>query len=114
MSMGRRIVISTYFIFFLSGAAALMYEIVWARQLGLIFGGSHLAVTSVLFVFMAGLALGSYLIGRRIDASRRLLGLFGFLELGVGWRRFSSPGWCASIRRSMSSSPGSLPSPAFT
>lgn len=82
--MGRVAVILTYCIFFLSGAAALIYEIVWARYLSLVFGGSHLAVTTVLAVFMAGLALGSYFIGKRIDSRRRLLRLFGFLELGVG------------------------------
>ncbi len=82
--MGRAAVVITYCIFFLSGAAALVYEIVWSRYLSLVFGGSHLAVTTVLAVFMAGLALGSYVIGRRIDGCRRLLRLFGLLELGVG------------------------------
>lgn len=82
--MGRTAVVTTYCIFFLSGAAALMYEIVWSRYLSLVFGGSHLAVTTVLSVFMAGLAIGSYSIGRIIDRRRRLLRLFGLLELGVG------------------------------
>jgi spermidine synthase len=50
-----------YVLFFLSGAASLVYEIVWARQLTLVFGGSHLAVTTVLAVFMGGLALGAFL-----------------------------------------------------
>src|SRR5512138_423347 len=82
--MGKAAVVITYCIFFLSGAAALTYEIVWSRYLSLVFGGLHLAVTTVLAVFMAGLALGSYVIGRRIDGCRRLLRLFGLLELGVG------------------------------
>lgn len=73
-----------YLIFFLSGASALIYEQVWARYLSLVFGGSHLAITTVLTVFMAGLALGSYLIGSRIDQRQRLLHLFGCLELGIG------------------------------
>lgn len=74
-----------YFIFFLSGASALVYEIVWARYLSLVFGGSHLAVTTVLTVFMTGLALGSYFIGNRVDNRKHLLRLFGFLELGIGF-----------------------------
>jgi spermidine synthase len=82
--MGRAAVILTYCIFFLSGAAALIYEIVWTRYLSLVFGGSHLAVTTVLTVFMTGLALGSYFIGRRIDNRQHLLSLFGYLELGTG------------------------------
>ena len=56
-----------YLMFFLSGAAALIYEVVWVRSLSLVFGGTHLAVTAVLSVFMGGLALGSYLIGRRVE-----------------------------------------------
>src|ERR1700686_1626946 len=72
-----------YLIFLLSGAAALIYEVVWVRFLSLVFGGSHLAVTTVLAVFMGGLALGSYTIGKRVGNFRRLLRLYGFLELGI-------------------------------
>jgi spermidine synthase len=73
----------TYCMFFFTGFAALIYEIVWVRYLALILGGSHLAVTTVLSVFMGGLALGSYFIGRRIDKQKNLLRLFGLLEFGV-------------------------------
>ncbi len=72
-----------YLIFFLSGAAALIYEVLWVRYLSLIFGGSHLAVTTVLSVFMGGLALGSYKIGKKVGNYRKLLRLYGFLELGI-------------------------------
>src|SRR5512143_310947 len=72
-----------YLIFFLSGAGALIYEVLWVRYLSLIFGGSHLAVTTVLSVFMGGLALGSYTIGKRAGNYRKLLRLYGFLELGI-------------------------------
>jgi spermidine synthase len=72
-----------YLLFFLSGAAALVYEIAWVRSLSLVFGGSHLAVTTVLAVYMGGLALGSRWLGRRADASRRPLRLYGWLELGI-------------------------------
>jgi spermidine synthase len=67
----------------LSGAAALIYELLWVRYLSLVFGGSHLAVTTVLAVFMGGLALGSNLIGKKAGAFKKLLRLYGFLELGV-------------------------------
>ena len=72
-----------YFIFFFSGVAALIYEVVWVRYLTLVFGGSHLAVTTVLAVFMGGLALGSYIIGKKIDNCKKLLRLYGLLELGI-------------------------------
>ena len=72
-----------YLLFFLSGAAALVYQVVWVRSLSLVFGGSHLAVTTVLSVFMGGLALGSWLLGRYVDRSRRPLRLYGVLEIGI-------------------------------
>jgi spermidine synthase len=72
-----------YLLFFLSGAASLIYQVAWVRSLSLVFGGSHLAVTTVLSVFMGGLALGSALFGRRADRSRHALRLYGALELGV-------------------------------
>jgi len=72
-----------YLLFFLSGAAALVYQVVWVRSLTLVFGGTHLAVTAVLTIFMAGLALGGYMIGRVVDRVSRPLRLYGLLELGI-------------------------------
>ncbi|MEK6776201.1 MAG: fused MFS/spermidine synthase [bacterium] len=72
-----------YLMFFLSGAAALIYQVVWVRSLSLIFGGSHLAVTAVLSIFMAGLAIGGYILGRYADHVRKPLRLYGFLEMGI-------------------------------
>ena len=42
----------------LSGMAALVYESLWMRSFGLIFGGTTQAVAMVLAVYMAGLAAG--------------------------------------------------------
>lgn len=53
------------FLVALSGAAALVYESLWLRSFGLIFGGTTSAVAMVLAVFMGGLALGSALAARR-------------------------------------------------
>jgi spermidine synthase len=74
-----------YTLFFLSGAAALVYQVAWVRSLSLIFGGSHLAVTVVLSVFMAGLAIGGYGIGKYADRMRKPLQFYGLLELGIGF-----------------------------
>ncbi|HEX9188940.1 MAG TPA: hypothetical protein VGB87_17810, partial [Vicinamibacteria bacterium] len=70
------------FLVALSGAAALVYESVWMRSFGLIFGGTTSAVAMVLAVFMGGLALGSALAARR--PSRRPLRAYGTIELAVG------------------------------
>ena len=53
------------FLFFLSGAAALVYESLWMRQFGLIFGNTTYSVTVTLATFMGGIALGSHLIATR-------------------------------------------------
>lgn len=74
---------SIYLLFFLSGAAALVYQVVWVRSLTLVFGGSHHAVTAVLVVFMGGLAVGGYAVGRMVDRVPRPLRLYGLLELGI-------------------------------
>ncbi len=70
--------------FFLSGAAALVYEVVWMRMLTQIFGSSAYAVATVLAAFMAGLALGSYVFGRLAARRKNLLRLYGMLEVGIG------------------------------
>src|SRR5947199_9640662 len=50
--------------FVLSGAAGLIYEVLWARILGLVFGATTLAISAVLCAFMAGLALRRAFAGR--------------------------------------------------
>ena len=77
-------IVLLYLLFFLSGAAALIYEVAWIRSFSLVFGGSHLAVTTVLAVFMGGLALGGAVFGRAAGRSARPLLLYGALEIGVG------------------------------
>ena len=69
-SAGSALSLLAYPLFFASGAAGLVYEIVWTRQLIYVFGSGLYAVTAVLSAFMAGLALGSYLLGRVSDRLR--------------------------------------------
>lgn len=80
----RPVVAGVVACFFLSGATALVYEVLWIRMLGLIFGHTVFAVTTVLAAFMAGLGLGSWLFGRIADRQLRPLRLYGLLEIGVG------------------------------
>ncbi|MEL6187115.1 MAG: fused MFS/spermidine synthase, partial [Myxococcota bacterium] len=70
--------------FFLSGAAALILQVLWTRMMGHVLGASALAVSTVLTVFMGGLALGSHLGGQRARAIRRPVLAFAVLEAGVG------------------------------
>lgn len=87
----RGLVVVATACFFLSGAAGLVYEVVWTRLLGLVFGHTVYAITTVLAAYMGGLALGSMLIGRRADAMRRPLRVYGFLEAAVGVYCLATP-----------------------
>ncbi|MBN1825676.1 MAG: fused MFS/spermidine synthase [Candidatus Eisenbacteria bacterium] len=78
--MNRRIIAV---LFFLSGAAGLIYQVVWTRSLTLLFGSTTLAASTVLTSFMAGLALGSFLFGRFADTRRRALPVYALLEVGI-------------------------------
>ena len=66
---------------FVSGCAALVYEVLWSRDLAYVFGGSAAAIAPVVAAFLTGLALGAWLAGRRIVATPRLLRLYALLEL---------------------------------
>ena len=78
--MNRRVIAV---LFFLSGAAGLIYQVVWTRSLTLLFGSTTLAASTVLTSFMAGLALGSYLFGRIADSRRRALPTYAILEVAI-------------------------------
>lgn len=69
---------------FVSGAAGLIYEVLWARYLALFLGSTGRAHVVVLATFMGGLALGSHVLGRLADRVRSPLKLYAFLELGIG------------------------------
>jgi len=68
-------------IFILSGAAGLIYEVVWARQLVLVFGNTTQAVSAILTGFFGGIAIGSVIGGRIADRAKRALRMYGLLEL---------------------------------
>lgn len=71
-------------VFFLSGASALIYEVVWTRLLALILGVTIYAISAVLASFMAGLALGSFLAGRAADRSGQPLLVYALIEVAIG------------------------------
>ncbi len=73
-----------FVLFFFSGAAALTYQVVWIRMLGLVFGVSAFAIATVLTSFMAGLGLGSFYFGEKARKSRNPLRLYAKLELWIG------------------------------
>lgn len=68
-------------IFVLSGASGLIYEVVWSRQLVLVFGNTTQAVAAILTGYFGGMAVGSLVGGRVADRVRSPLRLYGTLEL---------------------------------
>jgi spermidine synthase len=80
-----------YLLFLLSGAAGLVYEMVWVRELIFVFGGTTYAITTVLVAFMAGLGLGSYFGGRWADRLSRPGLVYGGLEAGIGLYALAVP-----------------------
>jgi spermidine synthase len=70
--------------FFLSGSSGLILESLWTRQLGLVFGSTTLAISTVLATFMGGLGLGSYLAGRYADRIKNPVRAYAIAEAGIG------------------------------
>ena len=90
--------------FFLSGAAALIFEVIWTRLLLLSLGATSAAVGAVLGAFMGGMAVGSALAGRSFLARRDPVLTFALLEGWVGLYGLSSP----YLLRLVSILPGTL------
>src|SRR5580704_7715793 len=68
---------------FLSGMAALIFQVLWIRQLSLVVGLEVYAVTVAVSAFFAGLAIGSAMLGRLSDRWERPLLLYALLEICV-------------------------------
>jgi len=67
-----------------SGAAALIYEIVWLQLLQLVIGSSAVSVGVLLGTFMGGMCLGTLLLPRVVSTDRHPLRVYAALELGIG------------------------------
>ncbi len=73
----------------ISGAAALVYQVLWIKQLSLLVGVEVYAITTGISAFFAGLAIGGWLFGRWADRLAQPVLLYAGLEvlvavLGVG------------------------------
>ncbi|RJO64848.1 MAG: hypothetical protein C4523_17595 [Myxococcales bacterium] len=78
-------------LFFLSGAASLVYETVWFRELALIFGSSSWAASTATAAFLGGLGLGGLAASAWIDRLRRRVLVYGLLEIFVGLYALATP-----------------------
>ncbi|OGO26056.1 MAG: hypothetical protein A2Y54_06975 [Chloroflexi bacterium RBG_16_51_16] len=78
-------------IFLLSGAAGLIYEVVWERLLELYFGVTNVSIILILSAYMAGLGLGSLAGGQLSLLTKKPILLYGLIELGVAIFGILSP-----------------------
>lgn len=90
-STARSIRLTILFLFFLSGACGLIYEVVWMRMLTLVFGATAFATSTILASFFTGLALGGWFFGRLIDRGRSPLFVYALLEGGISAFAFLMP-----------------------
>ena len=83
-----------------SGACALAYQLVWTRELRLVFGHSTAASAAVLAIFIFGLGAGSLLLGPRADGHSRPLRLYARLEAMVALSAALTPLLLVVVRTS--------------
>src|SRR5437016_12852163 len=78
-----------YLLFFCSGLSGLIYQVVWVRVFGNVFGNTVHSTALVIAVFMLGLGVGSYVAGawadrRYTQRGWSLLRVYGYVELLIG------------------------------
>jgi spermidine synthase len=88
-----------YLCFFLSGASALIYQVVWERMLTLVFGVSTFSVAAVLSAFLGGMALGARIVGPLADRTPRPLRFYALIELGIALTALATLGFIPPLMR---------------
>lgn len=105
-----------YVVFFVSGCAGLVYEVMWTRSFGLVLGSSTRAASLVLATFFLGMAVGNWA-GARIAGTTRAGALrsYAWIELAVAAAALLVLGWLAlyhavypALYRATFESPGAL------
>lgn len=71
------------FLVFLSGCAGLIYQVLWMKQIGLLFGNTSQAAAVTLAAFFAGLGVGSAWCGKRAARMEQPLRFYARLEFGI-------------------------------
>ena len=78
--------------FFLSGVAAVIYQVCWQRLLFVAFGVDIESITIIVSTFMLGLGIGALAGGRLADRfPDRIVAMFSAIELGIGLFGLASP-----------------------
>ena len=92
-------------LFLLSGAAGLIYEIVWERLLEIYFGVTMTSITLIVTAYMGGLGLGSLIGGQVTQRIKRVVLTYGLVEVAIAIFGFISPGLITWIGQHTAGSP---------
>lgn len=98
-------------LFLLSGAAALVYEIVWLQSLEFVVGATTVSIAVLLGTFMGGMCLGSWLLPRLVGVSASPLLVYAALEVLTALCGLLVPiglPWVQRIYVATSAGPGQL------
>ena len=87
----QRLVWLTAPLLFVSGFCALIYQVVWTRELRLVFGATTAASSAVVAIFIAGLGFGGLWLGRRVERSGDALRFYAALELAIALFSAATP-----------------------
>jgi len=83
-STNRTTLLATLALFVASGAAALIYQVVWFQWLTLWIGASALSLGVVLATFLGGMCIGSLWLPRLVSAQAEPLRVYAWIELSIG------------------------------
>lgn len=86
-----KIFITLTVILFFSGCFSLIYQIAWVRFLTLLLGSTTMGITTVVAIFMSGLAIGSWLASRYLISKEKPLKIYAVLEFIIAATAFISP-----------------------
>jgi len=99
LSSKNRIIVILSGVFFLSGAAALIYQVAWQRLLTVYYGVGSISIALIVSVYMAGLGLGALWGGSLAERLRQRLLFYFFIELLIGGFGVASPFLLDSLGR---------------
>ncbi|MBI5240265.1 MAG: fused MFS/spermidine synthase [Elusimicrobia bacterium] len=112
MKHGRAPLAQVMGLMFLSGAAALSYEVIWMRMLSRAFGVTVHAVAALVALYMGGLALGAWA-GPRLRWRGDWLRLYAWLEAAAGLAALAGTWWMLRLPEAAAAWSASRPLPAL-
>ncbi|MHC1782513.1 MAG: fused MFS/spermidine synthase [Anaerolineaceae bacterium] len=92
-------------VFFFSGFASLIYQVVWQRLLTLHYGIGSISTTLIVGVYMAGLGIGSWVGGILSERVKKQVVLYFWVEMGIGIFGIFSLSFIGLLGRTTAGSP---------